>query len=198
MVFPSVTGPSHAAPPDEATRNDVDYELGHQSSDEESGKLASGPNSESAPESVEPPPKKKAKGLSKTSTTIAARNRNDWFRTKESIKDKADRLRKDGVTLKIHEGAAQCARCQHAPYPCISIPLGLTGRNKAIRCLGCTRGKCSFSDPRPQSDSFPLMRANFSTLVGIADDLVAEKNPLGAVQRRILVKISKEMDIPME
>ena len=147
---------------------------------------------------MKPPPKKKAKGLSNTNTAIAARGRNDWFRTKESIEDKADRLRKKGVTLEIHEGAGQCARCQHAPYPCISIPLGLTGKNKAIRCLGCTTGKCSFSDPRPQSDSFPVTRANFSTLVGIAEDLVAEKHPLGAVQRRILLKMSKEMGIAME
>ena len=31
--------------------------------------------------------------------------------------------------------------------------------------------------------------------MGIAEDLIAEKNPLGAVQKRILLQISKEMEI---
>ena len=95
-------------------------------------------------------------------------------------------------------GNEQCARCQHTDYPCVTIPRGLTGKKKAIRCLGCTTRECSFSDPRPQSDSFPITCANFSTLVGIAEDLVSEKHPLGAVQRRVLLKMSKEMGIPME
>ena len=193
-MFPSViVSPSarHDAPP-----IDDDYDPGQESSHVGTDKLTPELDRESEP--VKPPPKKRAKGLSTTSTAIAARGRNDWFRTKESIEDKAERLRAKGVKLDIHEGAAQCARCQHSPYPSISIPLGLTGKNKAIRCLGCTTGKCSFSDPRPQANSFPVTRANFSTLVGIAEDLDAEKHPLGAVQRRILLKMSKEMGISME
>ena len=183
--------------PVNGTAQDADYDPGHQYLRGDSDKSVSKSDDDDE-EPVKPPPRKRAKGLSTTHTAIAARNRNNWTCNKPFIEAKKQELRDSEVEIMVHKGNDQCARCQHMDYPCITIPRVLMGKNKAIRWLGCTTGKCSFSDPRPKSGSFPVTRANFSTLVGIAEDLVAKKHPLSAVQRRILLKMSEEMGIPME